>query len=122
MYTYNQSNGYLSHNGILLGQCYSGHGDGVDNPSLQNVEDVGPIPQGLWDIGDVIEDDPKLGPVVLPLTPSQGTETFGRGGFFIHGDEIGEVGKELASHGCIIAARNVREFIVANSDKQLQVV
>jgi len=122
MITYNQANGNLSKDGQLLGVGYSGHGSGVNNSAMQNVPDIGPIPQGLWAIGSVIAEHPTLGPYVLPLSPQEGTETFGRSGFFIHGDEIGEVGKELASHGCLIFARSVREAIVESGDTELEVV
>jgi hypothetical protein len=121
MWTYNQSNGALSHNGVQVGLGYSGHGDGVNNPAMQSVSNVGPIPQGQWTIGEGA-DNPQLGPLAMPLTPNIGTDTFGRGGFFIHGDSIEFAGQEEASHGCIILARVIREQINSDLDKDLEVV
>jgi len=120
-WNYNQSNGYLSHRGMLVGQGYSGHGNGVNNPAMQNVPNVGPIPQGEWTIGAVIEQHPTLGEIVLPLLPAEGTETFGRSGFFMHGDEIDAPGEDLASHGCIVMPRNVREAVAYSGDETLVV-
>jgi Protein of unknown function (DUF2778) len=125
MWTYNQASGSLSHQGQQVGSGYSGHDDGtmlgVNNPSLQNVPNVGPIPQGQWTIGEAV-DHPTLGPVAMPLTPNIGTDTFGRGGFWVHGDSIEFAGLEEASHGCIIMPRTVRELINSDLDKDLEVV
>ena len=66
MWTYIQTSGVLSHNGQQDGSGYSGHGDGINNPAMQSVSNVGPIPQGQWTIGEGVN-DPKLGPVAMPL-------------------------------------------------------
>ena len=97
---------------------YSGHGEGINNPALSHVTDVGPIPIGTYAIGTFF-DDPEKGPCVAHLTPQEGTDTFGRSGFMIHGDN-----KQLnhsASHGCIIAPRNVREALKASGETSLEV-
>jgi len=121
MYFYNQSSGYLSRNGTLVGQGYSGHGDGVNNPDMESVSEVGPIPRGDWIFGHPV-DHPQLGPLAIPIQPKSGTKTYGRGGFFCHGDEVGHVGEEIASHGCIIMSRTVRQYIIDNDDPDLEVV
>jgi Protein of unknown function (DUF2778) len=121
MWVYDQSSGSLSHDGQKVGSGYSGHGDGVNNPAMQAISNVGPIPQGQWTIGDGVN-NPKLGPLAMTLTPNIGTDTFGRGGFFIHGDSIDFAGLEEASHGCIIMGRAIREQINSDLDKDLQVV
>jgi hypothetical protein len=121
MWIYDQASGVLSHNGQQVGTGYSGHGPGVNNPALQSEPDVGPIPQGHWTISDAV-DSPTLGPVAMPLMPNIGTETFGRGGFFIHGDSIEFAGLEEASHGCIILPRSTRVEISSDWDKDLEVV
>lgn len=120
-WTYNQASGVLAHNGQQAGVGYSGHGDGVNATLLESVPNVGPIPRGQWAIGDAI-DHPALGPVAMPLTPSLDTATYGRGGFFIHGDEIATAGQELASHGCIILPRAVRMMLSLSLDRDLEVV
>lgn len=121
MWTYSQSSGLLTRNGQRVGIGYSGHGSGVDNPALQQVKDVGPIPQGVWMINPPRMTD-KHGPYVMPLTAKAGTQTFGRDGFLIHGDLVNAPGQELASEGCIILARETREAIWTSNDHDLEVV
>jgi hypothetical protein len=81
---YDQATGCLSHDGRPVGTGYSGHGEGVNNPAMQDVRSVGPIPRGQWSIGPA-RLQPILGPVAMPLAPEEGTETFGRTGFWAHG-------------------------------------
>ena len=119
MWTYDQSTGNLSENGAPAGVGSSGFGEGKNNPAMQNVHDVGPIPQGLYMIGPP-QDTATHGPHVMALTPVDGTNTFGRDGFLIHGDSIANPG--TASHGCIILARPIRDEISASGDNQIQVV
>jgi hypothetical protein len=118
MYKYSQSTGTLTQDGKFIATGYSGFQDGKNNPALQNVPNVGPIPQGLYRIGSA-RDTATHGPVVMPLTPEEGTETFGRSGFLIHGDSLLHPGG--ASHGCIILRRDIRETIAASGDTQLTV-
>jgi hypothetical protein len=119
MWTYAQT-GTLFHNG-RVGSGYSGNEIGLNNPLLQDVANVGPIPRGRWTIGEAV-DHPRLGPVAMPLTPNIKTETFGRDGFWIHGDSVEFAGLEEASHGCIILSRSIREAINSDLDKDLNVV
>lgn len=120
MWKYSQSTGeLLSPAGSSIGVGYSGHGDGVNNPSLQNVHDVGPIPRGVWTIGEFFDDPGGKGPMVAHLIPADGTETFGRSGFMIHGDN-----SELnhsASEGCIILGKTMRAMVMASGDRTLTV-
>jgi Protein of unknown function (DUF2778) len=86
---------------------------------MQNVPDVGPIPQGLWTIGAPYT-DPLKGPVVMRLTPDETTtDTFGRSVFLIHGDSINTPGH--ASEGCIVLPHDVRVAISLSPDKLLNV-
>lgn len=122
MLTFRISTGELfGPSGDSWGKGYSGHDAGIDNPADEGIPNVGPIPEGLWTIG-IPEDSPNTGPFTLPLAPAEGTDARGRSDFRIHGDLVGEVGKELASHGCIILARAIRERINAESDRTLNVV
>lgn len=51
-WTYQQSTGILRHDGaIVASNGYSGRGAGKNNPSMQTIANVGPIPQGTWNIG-----------------------------------------------------------------------
>lgn len=111
MWQYSQSTGALTDaSGVLCGIGYSGHGQGVNNPAMQAVPDVGPIPAGLWSVGPP-QDDLRMGPFVLALTAMPPTVTFGRGGFFVHGDSVESPDAEQASHGCIVLPRQAREQI-----------
>lgn len=120
MWTYNTSNGNLSHNGALVGVGYSGHAGGLDNPGDEKVPDVGPIPSGMWVIGDFFNDPGGKGPIVCHLTPAEGTDTFGREGFMIHGDN--RESNHTASLGCIILSHDLREQIYNSGDTELLVV
>lgn len=118
---YSQSTGQFNNpvgSGVCLG--YSGHAEGLNNPKLQAVREVGPIPQGDWKIGAFFDDAGGKGLIVAHLTPLPGTETFGRSGFMIHGDN-GQ-GNHTASEGCLILPRLVRGMVMASSDRMLTVV
>ena len=71
-YVYEQTTGNLylvaGADRTLLGTGYSGTGDGRNNPDMQGARNVGPIPQGLWRIGDA-HDSAKTGKLVMDLTP-----------------------------------------------------
>jgi len=121
MWTFNSSNGNLSHYSGLVGVGYSGHEEGLNNPLLERESDIGPIPRGAWTIGEAF-DAPDTGPISLPLTPAPETDTFGRSGFRMHGDSIEFAGQEEASHGCIVIARGVRLLVSQSIDRDLLVV
>ena len=119
MWSYSQSTGQIVDGlGNLVGTGYSGFALGKNNPASQAVQDVGPIPEGLWSIGNPYT-DPEKGPVVMRLTPDPSTTTFGRSGFLIHGDSILHPG--AASHGCIILAHDIRVAISLSQHKLLNV-
>lgn len=120
MWTYEQSTGKLSHDGQLVGMGYSGHEDGKNNPQLQGVANVGPIPVGEWTISQEAFNSPTHGPFCLRLTPGPETNTFGRSGFLIHGDSVVHPG--LASEGCIIQLHATRLTIKESGDVNLTVV
>ena len=121
MWTWKQSSGELfKADGELVARGYSGHDAGVNNPADQALHNVGPIPQGQWNISAPRETT-SHGPYVLPLTAKAGTETFGRSGFLIHGDLVTAPGQHQASLGCIILARSEREKIWNSGDHELEV-
>lgn len=124
-WTFKQSTGELTHNGEPGNGnqkvfAYSGYQAGKNNPELQAVPNVGPVPQGTWYIGGPPVPTAEHGPYVLHLTPAQGTETFGRSAFLIHGDSAAHPGE--ASRGCVIVPRNIRESIWLSGDHTLEVV
>lgn len=97
---------------------YSGNGNGINNPSMQDASNVGPIPVGLYDLGKV---DEEKGPFTIHLSPNISNEMFGRSGFLVHGDN-----KELnhsASEGCIILERLARiELSSGGGNGKLRVI
>jgi hypothetical protein len=126
MWTYVQESGeLLNPAGVVVGKGYSGCHEGLNNPALQNAPNVGPIPQGEWTIGPPIAPPDHLGPLALPLTAVEGeVQTFGRFGFFIHGDTAEDVAtcQQTASHGCVILSRQQRAWMAVSDDKTLLVV
>src|SRR6185437_6014732 len=109
MWIYQQSSGKLfDPKGVNVATGYSGHGEGFNQPNLQDRLDVLPLPQGIWYMGKAY-DHPTHGPCTIPLTPEPGTETFGRTGFLCHGDRKDAPGKHLASLGCMIMPHPIRE-------------
>lgn len=105
-------------NGSLLGVGYSGRiPDGRNNSDKQCVKNVGPIPRGWYAIEPPQSEASKS--YFLPLTPKPGTDTWGRDGFQIHGDNT----SHSASTGCIvISPRTLREAIWNGGDRVLRVV
>ena len=122
MWVYSISKRTLSNDSYSL-PAYSGNGSFKNYVSATNIRNAGPIPIGDWLIGTAY-DDPVRGRVVMRLTPSASTDTFGRSGFLIHGDSIHNPGN--ASDGCIVTngptALANRQYINASLDKQLKVI
>lgn len=115
---YRQHDGELSCDGEFEGTGYSGTDEGRNNPDMQNVIDIGPIPVGVYKIGPAYDEIGALGPCVMALEPLPDTETFGRSLFRIHGDNV----QHDASHGCIILGPAIRRKIAASPDRSLVVV
>ena len=109
----------LNPNGEVVGVGYSGTGPGKNNPEMQEVPNVGPIPCGSYGIGHSF-DSPTHGPFCLSLMPSSNNQMFGRSEFLMHGDSIRLPG--TASQGCIVQSRDVREMVNSSLDRQLEVV
>ena len=120
MWIWSDGKGQLTNEaGAIIGVGYSGLGAGKDNDNDVKEIGVGPIPWGMWDIVNLI-DSPETGPCTLVLQPQEGTDTWGRSAFRIHGDSITDPGN--ASHGCIVLPRIVRTEIWASNDHVLHVV
>lgn len=121
MWIYEQKTGNLRRDNAIdfVGKGYSGaEPDGKNNPAMESVPDVGPIPRGEYQVG-VPHDTDSHGPFVMSLTPMPQNEMFGRAGFLMHGDSIEHPG--TASKGCIIMPRPVRERVWNSGDHRLQV-
>lgn len=119
MWTYRQSTGELTdESGGAIGWGYSGSPDAKNDPYKQDQHNIGPIPRGLYTIGDPF-DSATHGPFAMHLTPDPANEMYGRGGFMIHGDSVKSPG--TASEGCVIMPRVVREQVWGSSDHTLMV-
>lgn len=114
---YQQSTGDITRDGAPVGIGYSGTGAGRNNPEMQYVPNVGPIPVGTYSIGPARADG-HLGPCVMDLDPVDGTDTHGRSEFRIHGNDAADD----ASHGCIVAGPGIRNAIALSTDRTLTVI
>lgn len=119
MFTYSQADGWLYRDNRSVGKGYSGRGEGLNNPALQMVKCVGPLPQGLYTI-EPPEDSKTHGPFAMALIPDKTNQMFERSGFMIHGDNAHL--NESASEGCMIFSRVVRNFVWDSGDRVLKVV
>lgn len=122
MLSYSQSKGtMISGDGsIVFVDGYAGRGDGKNNPAMQNVKGIGPLPQGVYRMTDVVEGS-HLGAYAIRLVPLPANIMFGRGDFFIHGDSASHPGE--ASDGCIIKSPALlRRKCFAEKDKLLRVI
>jgi hypothetical protein len=127
---YQQSTGILTYDsGSVIATGYAGHGEGKNNPAMQNVEGVGPLPCGGYAIGEPI-DKSNTGPFSLPLIPDATNEMFGRSGFYMHGGlsepftepdgKVIQPGQE--SDGCTIFPREIRELVWNDTEHRLTVI
>jgi hypothetical protein len=121
-WTYQQLTGnFLDPDGNLQGKGYSGQPPRVNDPTAQNIEDVGPIPQGLWQAVELIPESSTHGPFAIRLEPYSTTQTFGRSGFLVHGERVNPP-FGFASDGCIILSRDIRELFWSSQDHDLKVI
>ena len=117
-WTYDQASGVLSDGAGPVATGYSGHAAGRNNPDMESVANVGPIPRGQYTIGEPY-DTTTHGPFVMRLTPVAGNDCCGRSGMLIHGDNAAT---HDASQGCIILTRAVREQVWESDDRNLTVL
>ena len=102
----------------LIGTGWAGQLAGKNNPAMQNVSKVGPLPMGTYWVGDPIT-HPRLGALGFPLTPDPANEMFSRADFYIHG--ANRKTPSISSEGCIIQMLPTREYIqkkIAESPKE----
>lgn len=102
----------IDSNGVVVDRTYAVSGiPYLQNPNLSGITDTGPLPEGSYNISHSnIEsrfslDDPNniawgpgWGYNRVTLIPEDGTDTQGRGGFFLHGSALGN---GYGSAGCI---------------------
>ena len=119
--TYNNSTGRLvctneSGRTVVDETGYAGTGAGRNNPAMENVQNVGPIPQGNYSVGTGHAGG-HTGPQTLNVDPVAGTNTHGRTAFRIHGNNR----RNDASQGCIIMSRGTRDTISNAGGARLRV-
>jgi hypothetical protein len=95
------------------------HIQGRNNPAMQAVRFIGPLPVGWYTISEPFH-HPKLGQLTFQLTPDPENDMLGRGEFFMHG--AGGDDPANSSEGCIIQAHDVRQAVADSGVRRLQVV
>jgi len=128
---YESSSGAMYHpNGKRLGYGFAGHGEGLNDPTKQNVRGVGPLPEHLYKMGRWIEKHDDMGLGVITLIPwaenGKILNMFARDGFAIHGSSnLFNSGLDKFLHssdGCIIIGDlALRRQIWLHDDDFLQV-
>ena len=117
MVIYNQS-GELTLSGGVMFPAYSGHGLGLNNPSMENKVCIGPIPRGMWKVVAWYDRYKDKGPCVAKLEPV-GFDPHRRSGFLCHGDN--SLMNHTASDGCIVASFIARNAWRKSGDMDLKV-
>lgn len=120
MWLYEQTSGRMIKKGSgVIATGYSGAGIAKNSPSMENIQNVGPIPEGFYDMEEPVN-SPEHGPYSIRLLPDVENVMYGRSHFWIHGDSLERPGK--ASMGCIILPRFAREIMWQGGDHRLRVV
>lgn len=118
--TFSQQRGILTdEEGIFLGLGWAGHGEGKNNPAMQDRRSLGPLPQGLYTVGEWHDDD-TLGPLCARLTQVEG-ETYKRDGFYIHGPSRDPERWGQESKGCIVIPRLTRDIVATRKPTHIKV-
>lgn len=124
MWTFESSTGkWFDPSGTFLVKGYAGgncgkNPEGINNPELQGEKSIGPLPEGLYGLGELVLES-HLGKYAISLVPDPANKMLGRGGFFVHGDTT-PGGR--ASEGCIILPRPNREALWSSKDRKVNVV
>lgn len=123
MWTYSQSTGEMIRpDGALAAVGYAGGNEGKNplgknNPDMQCVPDIGPLPRGFYTMQEPVEH--RLGKFAIPLLPDKSNDMCSRGGFYIHGDKISDPGN--GSEGCIVMPNMARHEMWDSDDHTLEV-
>ena len=109
--------------GALVVKGYAGgncgkNKEGINNPDKQNVEKIGPLPEGMYSLGQLILES-HLGAYAIQLIPDADNQMFGRKDFFCHGDTTPSGN---ASEGCLILPRAIREALWKSTDRRVKVI
>lgn len=110
--------------------------EAVNNPDMDHVRNVGPLPRGRYLIGPLVDaahpepppmpkfDPKRYGPNYLRLTPEPSNNMHERGGFLMHWDRGDRLQHpHSASDGCIIPEEGAFIALVAqHAGEWLEVV
>lgn len=123
---YSQTTGeFRKADGTLLATGFAGRNvddqKGLNNPLLQGVKSIGPLPRGFYDMVAWHQQHPSVGAMAIELKPQPGTDMLGRNSFLIHG--LSMMNPLASSHGCIILGTgDTRLSIWRSGDRVLEVV
>jgi|SRR5579885_106256 len=129
MWRYDRKAGIWSLDGpdpIVLPDCYAGNGVYRNDPAAEGVKDHGPLPGGVYTIGELEAQHGTLGRDVFRLIPDDETRAriiaLGRGpdSFYCHGRN--PTRPMDSSCGCIVADHGARIIIAHSPIKQVQVI
>ena len=119
MWTYESSTGKMFDADMnLRGSGYSGSPQGKNNPEMQNIPNVGPIPEGDYTM-DAPVNSAVHGQYAIPLIPDANNQMFNRDHFLCHGDSVVTPG--TASEGCIIQPYRTRIEMWESNDRRIHV-
>jgi hypothetical protein len=111
---------FLSDGELLSKDAYAGNGLGYNNPEMENVPNVGPLPRGMYTMVRIY-DDPETGPFTIELAPDPEDKMFGRSLFRIHG--VNPERPRGSSKGCIcLEPESLRITVFNSGDHRLMVV
>ena len=130
MNKYSQSTGQWTRDDKFVCRGWAGNHLGKNNPEMENVHCVGPLPQGKYKLRWIDENTAnmtdqahmrKLGTLIAELIPDSSNNMFGRSDFFFHGPskDLAKYGQE--SEGCIVAQRLDRLIVKNSLDLDLEV-
>lgn len=83
----------------------AGREDGLNNPQMERVRGIGPLPRGQYLMRVVAHSRFAAPAIQLTFAPETRMETYGRSGFYIHGG--------TKSEGCILLQRPTRVIVAA---------
>lgn len=112
--------GYLVTIPFIKG-CWAGNGEGKNNPEMEKVKEIGPLPKGSYLIMPPV-DHPRLGPFALRLIPDETNHMYGRSDFWVHGPSKNPSRYGNESKGCIIMDRVKRIKLWESGILKLEVI
>jgi hypothetical protein len=120
MLKYDRRTGYLTRSGgSLLGIGWAGQGKGYNNPAMDDVDKVGPLPAGFYTLQEP-HDSPRTGKYTMNLLPDPSNDMKGRSLFRCHGANADH--PATSSEGCIVQLHGTRVAMWTEGDHYLQVM